>query len=105
MLNGSSTTQILARSRRSSAQKEQGSTAVIALQREQWKSRRLTSTIASASASASASETLSRWWARRAAVLGPMPGRRASSPTSRESGSFIGGRGGRGDGSEEARQA
>jgi len=60
MLNGSSTTQSCRRSRCGSEQKRQGSTAVIALQEEQWKSSSLTSVIARASASASAAGTLSR---------------------------------------------
>src|SRR5262245_18481037 len=90
MLNGSSTTQMRDRSRPASAQIEHGSTLVIALHSEQWKSFSLTSTIARANASASGVGTLSRWWARRVAVFGPIEGRRESSPTRRASGSDIG---------------
>jgi hypothetical protein len=64
MLNGSSTMHSCAGSRRGSSHQRQGSTAVMELQREQWKRRALTSTMARASASASAAVTLSRWWAR-----------------------------------------
>jgi hypothetical protein len=60
MLNGSSMTQMRVRSRRSSEHQRQGSTGVIALHSEQWKSFSLTSTIAWASAWASVGGTLRR---------------------------------------------
>ena len=90
MLNGSSTTQSVVRSRSGSEQMEHGSIAVIELHCEQWKSFSLTSTMDSASSRASSAEILRRWCARRVAVLGPMPGSRDSSPTSRASGSLVG---------------
>src|SRR5438093_6508643 len=79
MLKASSTTQMIAGSRRGSPQIAHGSTSVMLLQVEQRKIFDLTSRIAAASASASPAVRLRMWYAMREADFAPTPGSLVSS--------------------------
>src|SRR3990172_4276630 len=86
MSSGSSTTQMMVRSRLSLAQMRQGSLSVTFWQTEQKVIRSLTSRIASASALASAAGMRSRWYVSRCALFGPTPGSLWNSSISRVTG-------------------
>src|SRR5204863_9422371 len=86
---GSSTTQIVERSRVSDRQMLHGSTSVTLPHTEQKCTAACMLRMASASSLTVSGGCLSRWKVSRCAVLGPMPGKEAKASTARAIGSIV----------------